>query len=114
MSTRYPEEYVKQRMEFVESVMVNYGAVLTDVNAENRKRLEQRATYRYKDCYYRVDSFGSIPCIVIEAEHDYDLANVGTMEDTDPFPCDYSDEKIEKEVRFVFGIEPYPENYPDY
>jgi hypothetical protein len=36
------------------------------------------------------------------------------MWDVEPFPYDLPLEKIEKEVLFAFGIEPYPESYPNY
>ena len=108
------KDYIEQRMKFVESLFEKYGAIKTELNAENRKRLKQRATYYFNDCYYRVDFFGDDSFIVIEAESDFNLADVGTMEDAEPFSCDLPDDKIEKEVRFALEIEPYPETYPDY
>ena len=36
------------------------------------------------------------------------------MEDVDVLPLDLEPERIEKAVRYAFGIEPYPEKYPDY
>ena len=42
------------------------------------------------------------------------FAALGIMEDVDVLSLDLEPERIEKAVRYAFGIEPYPEKYPDY
>jgi len=100
----------------VERLFEKYGAVPLDINKKNRERFDQRITYLYKNEYYRADiiGFDEKPFIVIEWTDDSNYAAVGSMEDVEPFPYDLPDWKIEKEVRFAFEVEPYPETYPDY
>ena len=109
-------EYVDQRLRFVEQLFESYGAVPLDINQANRNRLGQRITYLYNNEYFRVDCicFGEKPFIVIEWTDDSSDAAAGSMEDVKPFPYDFPDWIIEKEVRFACEIEPYPETYPDY
>ena len=38
-------------------------------------------------------------------------ADIGLLEDIDAFSAGMSDEQLEKQVRYVLGIEPYPEDY---
>jgi hypothetical protein len=110
------EEQVEEIMKYVESLFVKVGACPTDINKENRKKFGQRVTYIYKDEYYRVDRipFDNKPFVVIEWTDEEQAAKVGVMWDVEPFPYDLPLEKIEKEVLFAFGIEPYPESYPNY
>ena len=42
------------------------------------------------------------------------FAETGLEDNIAAFSSDYPEEKIEKEVRFAFGIDPYPETYPLY
>ena len=114
--TKFRKEDVEQAMQYVEKLFVKYGAIPTDLNSENRSRLGQRITYLFNNEYYRVDViyFDYKPHIVFEWIDNIKSATVGVMEDGDSFPFDLSNELIEKEVRYLFGIEPYPADYPNY
>ena len=100
----------------MEQLFTKYGAVPLDINKTNRERSGQRITYQYKGEYYRagIIGFDEKPFLVIEWTDNDDYAAAGSMEDVEPFPYDLPNWKIEKEVRFAFEIEPYPETYPDY
>ena len=112
----FSKDDVEKAMEYTEFLFEKYGAIPTKLNADNRKKYNQRITYIYDNEYFRVDViyFDYKPCIVFEWIDDIKLASVGVMEDGDSFPFDLPPDKIEKEVRYLFGIEPYPSNYPDY
>lgn len=108
-------EDVLKAIEYTESLFEKYGAVPTDLNAENRQKYNYRITYCYKERFYRVDViyYDHKPFIVFESIDDIESAKAGVMEDGDIFPFDLPPDKIEKEVRYLFEIEPYPANYPD-
>lgn len=110
------EEYFSTRMDLVERLFEKYGAVSTDLNKAQRERFHYRRVYYYENGYYRVSyvPFDDKPFIVIEATDSVKYADNGAMEDTDLFPYDYPDWKFDKQVRFLFEIEPYPKTYPDY
>jgi len=109
-------EEIEKVLKYTESLFEKYGAVKTNFNIKKRMQFHERAIYIYKGEYYRLDAiqFNKKPFIVFEWIDDENLAKVGVMEDGDSFPYDLPCEKIEKEVRFLFEIEPYPPNYPDY
>ncbi len=110
------EALMLQKMEFMESCFVKYGAVPQDINQRNREILSQRQSFLYQGNYYRVDhaEFDNIPFLMINSIDDPKFAAVGVMEDVEAIPVTLSNEKLEKEVRYALGIEPYPENYPDW
>ncbi|WP_029231658.1 hypothetical protein [Butyrivibrio sp. VCB2006] len=108
-------EYLEQRLLYVESIFEKYGAKPLDINAKNRAKFDQRRAFLYEGNYYRTGLMefdeGTIPYIVISCIDDEKFADVGAMEDIDAFSAVLSDEEIEKQVRYAFGIEPYPEEY---
>ena len=108
-------EFLEKRLEYVESVFEKYGAKPLDINEKNREKFDQRRAFLYEGNYYRTGILefdeGDIPYIVISCIDDEKFANVGVMEDVDAFSASLSDEEMEKQVRYAFGIEPYPEEY---
>ncbi len=110
------KKYVEERMQLVERIFERYGAIPTDMNVEGRKKFNYRTVYYYKGDYFRVDfiPFDDKPYIVIEWTDDKKYAEAGSLEDVEPFPYDLEDAEFDKEVRYAFEIEPYPEAYPEY
>ena len=108
-----PDDYLESRLQLLESYFVKYGAVPTDINMENRARFGQRATYQRDGIFFRADTMAgrSGTLLVIEYSDDIEFAKVGSMDDASAFPADFPDERIEKEVRYAFEIEPYPDDY---
>ncbi len=104
-------------LEYVEKMLMKYGAVPDDsMNETSRDMLGLRTTYRLGHTWFRVYSsdFDGRTCVVISGIDDEKYASVGIEDDLAVFPADYPEEKIEKEVRFLLEIEPYPEEYPVY
>jgi hypothetical protein len=109
------EEMMEEKMRFVESVFEKYGAEPLDINEKNREKFEQRRIFKYKDSYFRVDHLkfeeDDKPYLVLGCTDDEKFAGVGLLEDIDAFSFDLTDEELEQEVRYAFGIDPYPEDY---
>ena len=106
---------LSERMEYVESLFEKYGAAPLDINEKNRAKHGERAIFKRFDMYYRTgcmafEDTGEL-FLVISCTDEEMYAGVGVMEDVAAFRPDESDEKIEKEVRYALGIEPYPEDY---
>ena len=110
------ESDFEKKLDYVESLLAEYGAERTELNKRNRERFGQRPTYLFNGEYYRVDHifFADKPYIVIEWADEEKLADLGVLEDAEPFPYDLPDSKIRREVCFALDLEPYPESYPDY
>ena len=101
-------------METTEALFEKYGAEPLDINQRNREMFGQRRTYMYGGNYYRVDHavFDGVPFMIFHSIDDPRYAAVGVMEDVEALPLTLTDEELDKEVRYLFGLEPYPENYP--
>ena len=113
--TLSPEE-MEARMAFMERCFEKYGAKALDINARNREMLGQRRTYQHGKDFFRIDqaTFDGIPFFVISSIDLPKLAEVGVMEDVEAFPVTLSEEKLEKEIRYALGVEPYPAKYPEW
>lgn len=111
----YSNEAIEQRLEFVESLFAKYGAEPLDIDEKNREKFGQRRLYKYDGSYYRVDQMkfdeDEKPFIILSCTDDEKYADIGLLEDIDAFDFGDSDEKLEKGIRYAFGIEPYPEDY---
>lgn len=105
-----------EQMERVERFFLQYGAVPQQINERNRELFGQRQTFLYQENYYRVDQaeFDGTPFLIIDCIDDPKYAGVGVMEDVGALPVSLTEEQLEKEVRYALGIEPYPENYPEW
>ena len=106
---------VEQALNYVEEMFRKYGAEPAD-DASKAELLGLRRSYVRGGIYYRAESadFKEGQIIIITATDNPEYAKVGIQDNIAGFPADFPEEKIEKEVRFAFDIEPYPENYPDY
>lgn len=106
---------IEKRLDYVESIFEKYGAKALDINEKNRYKFGDRRAFLYDGNYYRTGTMEfedqDEPYIVISCIDNEKFANVGVMEDIDAFSSKLSDEDIEKQVRYAFGIEPYPEEY---
>ena len=111
------QETMEELLEFVEELFVKYGAEKAGRFDENKAELlGVRVPYVYKGEFYRVEAtvLDEQDYIMISTIDDEKFANATVMDDIAAFPATYPKEKVEKEVRFALGIEPYPENYPNY
>jgi len=110
------EKQLLLQMERMERFFVQYGAVPQEINERNRDLFGQRQTFLYHGNYYRVDhaEFDDIPFLIINCIDDPRFAGIGVMEDVEAIPITLTEKQIEMEVRYAFGIEPYPENYPNW
>jgi hypothetical protein len=108
------EHFMEMKMKFVEAMMLKYGA--KPYFTKRQLKLRMRATFIYNDTYYRVGDgkFDGKDYIIISAIASQDYADVGLMEEVAAFPWDLSEELLEKEVRYIFELEEYPEDYPNY
>ena len=108
---------IEEVLEYVEKMLMKYGAVPDDsINGKSREALGLRRSFRLGHTWYRVydSDFDGRTCVVVSGIDEKKFASVGIEDDLAVFPADYPEEKIEKEVRFLLEIEPYPEGYPVY
>ena len=110
------EALLMKQMERMEQFFVQYGAVPQEINQRNRDLFGQRQAFLFDGNYYRVDhaEFDDIPFLIINCIDDPKFASVGVMEDVEAIPVTLSDEQLEKEARYALGIEPYPDDYPEW
>ncbi|HAF26652.1 MAG TPA: hypothetical protein DCG85_04975 [Lachnospiraceae bacterium] len=107
----------EEKLILLEEFFEKYNAVRRpDLNTTFKEEIGLRDTFELSGEYYRADivEIDGVEYITIGGTDDEKYANVGVTDDLAIFPISYPDEKIEKEVRFLFGIEPYPETYPEY
>ncbi len=108
------QKKLDRKKESIESYFVKYGAV--PVETKNQEKLGLRTTFEQGGVYYRMDESeidGRI-FLVVSAADDPKFADVGVMEEVAAFPADLTEEQLEKEVRYILEVEPYPDDYPDY
>lgn len=103
----------EQKMEYVESLLVRMGAVplnyyVTQKVPRNgkvvyRTVIPRRMIYRYKNVLLQVNEvlFPDKPFIVIRWTNRLDRINQNMMESFDPFPYDWSREKMVEEVMYL-------------
>lgn len=105
-----------QHLDHLESLFVRYGAVPTELNSRNRALLGERQIYARNGRYYRagIAVFEGSSFLIISTTDNEKFASVGIMEDIDALPLDLDQDRMEKAVRYALGVEPYPEQYPDY
>ena len=117
-NSKFSDEKYEKKMCYVESIFEKYGALPLDINQKNREKYGQRRTYLYKDIYYRLDHLifegDGKPYMIISRTEQAEYANAGLMKGMEAFSFELSEDRLENEVKFAFGIEPYPENYPYY
>jgi len=108
---------IDAKMDYVEKMFVKYDA--TPIDSGEDKAVSEfglRKSFFRNNLYYRVESasFEEGEVIIISATDQIKFAKAGLEDNIAAFPPSYTESKIEKEVRFAFGIEPYPETYPLY
>lgn len=104
-------------LDYVEEMFQKYGAEpIEDGSEKLSDGFGLRRIFVRNNLYYRAEiaSFEEGCVVIISATDDRKFATVGIQDNIAGFSADYPPEKIEKEVRFAFGIEPYPETYPIY
>ncbi len=105
----YSEDFLEDKMKYVESVLEKYGAKPLGINKKNRDKFGQRITYLYNNSYYRVDFLkfeeDEKPYMVISCTDEKKYADIGIMEDVEAFPFELTDEEFEKEVRYALEID---------
>ena len=110
-------DQVEKALKFVEDMFVKYGAVRADDSLnEHLQKMGLRSCFVRNGLYYRAEycEFDEGPAIVITATSDPIFASVGIQDNIGGFSANLPEEKLEKEVRFLFGIEPFPDTYPEY
>ncbi|MBQ1487369.1 MAG: hypothetical protein IIZ41_01220 [Lachnospiraceae bacterium] len=110
-------EDLRIKLELVEKYFQKYGA--TPINEKADKAATEfglRRSFERNRLFYRVEAatFEEGDVIIISATENPRFAETGLEDNIAAFSSDYPEEKIEKEVRFAFGIDPYPETYPLY
>ena len=103
----------EKKLEYIESVFEKYGA--KPVSDQEKADDSLRQMYLYNGNYYRV---GKMPMedesesyIVFSSIDNEKYAKVGLLEDIDAVPFSTPEAELEKLVRYIFGIEPYPDDY---
>ncbi len=108
------QEKIEEKKQSVENYFVKYSA--KPVETKNKDKLGLRTTFEQGGIYYRVDEseIDGRTFLMISAANDPKFADVGVMEEVAAFPADLTEEQLEKEVRYILEVEPYPDDYPDY
>ena len=104
-------------LQYVEKMFVRYGAVPVDAgNAEQQEHFGLRRSFVRDGIYYRAEAaaFNGAEVILITATDNPAYDRLGLQDNITGFQADLPEERLEREVRFVFGIEPWPDTYPDY
>ncbi len=104
---------MNEKREALEALFRRFGAVPTELDPENREFYG--VIYAYGGAYYRAGTaaFDGRDFLVISCIDKQKFAALGLLEDIDVLPADCSEERLEKAVRYAFGLEPYPERYPE-
>ena len=108
-------ESEEKKLAFLESVFEKNGAKPALEDKRNPADTGERTLYLFDGKYFRVgklttDDPGE-PYIVISSIEDEKYAKVGLLEDIEAVPFSTADADLEKLVRYILGIEPYPEDY---
>ena len=99
------EAFLEQQMQCAERMLEKHGAAAQEIN-QNRERLGQRATYLYRDVYYRIDhaEFNDEEFLIISCVDIQKYASIGLMEDVDALPADADEGQIEAFVLRALGL----------
>lgn len=111
-------EAFEKRKKYVEQIIWEQGGeivvihlpyvqrIVSICNRNQETNFAKNKIFKFKNNYFRVDEvlFWDKPFIVLECGSFQDLMR-NTMEDTEPFPYDLSDDEMVKEVRYALEIE---------
>lgn len=106
----FTEEFIEEKMQFVESLFERFGATALEINEKNRSKFGQRKIYKCEEKFYRtgrleIEEEDEKPFIVVSCTDNEDYAKVGLLDDVDAFEADLSDEAIESKIKDLFEIE---------
>lgn len=106
----FTEEFIEERLQFVESMFEKFGAEPQEINEKNRNKFDQRKIYKYGGKFFRTgrlefEEDDEKPFIVVSCTDNEDYAKVGLLDDVDAFEADLSDKSIECKVKDLFGME---------
>lgn len=106
----------QRAIEQVEQLLIKYGARPVAGSRDDLAGLGIRPSLELNGIFYRVeeDTFEEGDALVLSATRDAKYAALGLHDNIAGFPADLPPDKMEKEVRFALGIDPYPDTYPDY
>ena len=118
--TREEFEIIK---DHIEEIMIAHGAEVFEVDLPyeqgtttiiiGKEPIEwtgHRRVFKYRDLYYWIDEvcYPQKPFIVAEIGT-YDELMKNTMDESEPFPYDLTEQEMEDEVSYFLGEKPYPE-----
>lgn len=100
-----------EQLRHLETCFEKYGAVPTELDRFSGEGI----VYALDGNYYRAGTavFEGKEFLLISCIDQEKYAALGMMEDIDILPIDTTEERLDKAVRYAFGIEPYPEKYPE-
>ena len=111
------ETLLKEALSCIETLFEESGAVpAEEINKARRESLGLRPSYVFRETYYRAEGvqIDGQAVIILYETNDPAYARVGTEDSIAAFLASLPRNKLEKEVRFALGIEPYPDTYPVY
>ena len=96
---------MEDRLQYVERLMMEYGAVRVPEDGE--KKFHLRGTYLFDGIYYRVeyDEFEEGGAIVLTATDDPEFARLGLGDNIAGFSVDTPENQIRQEIRCALGIQ---------
>lgn len=107
------ERFAEEKMQWIESLFVKFGAVPTDLSQKSRALFDERMIYELNGNYIRTGTaeFDGEKFFLISMIDSRKFADVGLLEDVDALPFDLDEARMEQAVRYALGIDPYPEPY---
>ena len=117
MNPNNEKALLEEALAIIEKQFETAGArAAEEFHDARRESLGLRRSYAFRGLYYRAEGIeidGS-PVIILYATDRPSFARIGAEDSIAAFRADYPQHKLEREVLFAMGLEPYPENYPDY
>ena len=112
---RQDENLLEEKMREMGALFTEYGAVPTDLALKNTEQFGDRRIYAWNGNYYRTGTaaFDGEDFLLISCIDGLKFAELGIMEDIDLIPAGAERARMERAVRCAFGVEPYPEKYPE-
>ena len=107
----------EEALQYVEKMFVRYGALPEENDPSSPAAAAGlRTCYVHNGTFYRAEEaeLDGQQVIIISATDNRAYARAGIHDNIAGFSADYPEEKLEREVRFILGVEPYPDTYPVY
>ncbi len=100
---------IEEKLEYLESLFVKYGAVSTDMKYGESEDGQKRCVYSFKGSFCCVGTLkfpeSDDVYLVISCAEDEKFAKVGILDNVDAFGADVTEEEMDEKVRTAFGIE---------